>query len=205
MSHLSVATVIEKNKIASDVAFVPCVEIDVRDPVTGNVVETLRLVRNSEDLEYNGHTYAASAFDFNIVEESGAQPDIQVVFKDYSRAVQARMQAYGGGVGFTVRLMVVNAGNLSQPPEGMETFEVVGATAKNYIVTFRLGAENPLTKRFPRRTQTRDRCRWVYKGPECGYTGSLGSCDYSLQGPNGCAAHNNTERFGGFPGIKTLS
>jgi hypothetical protein len=32
-------------------------------------------------------------------------------------------------------------------------------------------------------------------------TGIMPSCDLSLQGPNGCAAHNNTQNFGGFPGL----
>jgi phage-related protein len=32
-------------------------------------------------------------------------------------------------------------------------------------------------------------------------TGGLATCDYTLDGPNGCRAHNNTINFGGFPSI----
>ncbi|MFP3422090.1 hypothetical protein R0K19_22225, partial [Bacillus sp. SIMBA_161] len=75
------------------------------------------------------------------------------------------------------------------------------ANSQDYTLSFVLGMENPLSLRLPRRMQRRDRCQWQYKGPECKYTGGLKSCDYSLQGPNGCSAHNNEENYAGFPGI----
>jgi lambda family phage minor tail protein L len=199
--HMSVATVIEKNRIASPVAFVPLLEIDVTDPKTGAYLETIYLARNNENVEYNGHTYTAAAFDFDAKVEDNNQPTVTVMTRDYTRAIQARVQAYGGGVGFTVRLIIVNSGNITQPPEIVETFSVIQTSAKNYDITFTLGTENPLTRRFPFRRQFRDRCQWRYKGPECGYNGPLPSCDFTLFGINGCAAHNNDPRFGGFPGI----
>jgi phage-related protein len=203
--HVSVATAIEINRIASDVAIVTCMEIDIIDPDTLGLVETLRLVANNESLTYQGQVYTAANFEFSIKQEAGSAPDITVTAQDYSQEIQVRMQAYGGGVGFTVRLMEVNTGNLSQAPEIQETMKVIGASAKDYAVTFTLGAENPLTMRFPRRRQRRDRCPWVFRSAECGYTGGLTTCDFTLQGANGCAAHNNTTEFGGFPGIQNRS
>jgi lambda family phage minor tail protein L len=53
-----------------------------------------------------------------------------------------------------------------------------------------------------RRTQTWY-CPWTYKGTECGYTGSLKTCDYTYDGPNGCTKHfskTEAKRFGGFIG-----
>lgn len=199
---LSVGTVIEKNRIASAVAFIFLAEIEVRD-AGGNLVETLRLVRNNEDITFQGNLYTAANFDLTLKEEVGTIPEIQVVAVDYTRAIQARMQEYGGGVGFDVVLILVNTGNLQQPPEIQERFRVTKSSAQGYVVTFSLGAENPLTMRFPRRRQTQDRCQWRYQGPECGYGGGLASCDLSLQGDNGCAAHGNTVRFGAFPGINS--
>lgn len=200
--HVSVATAIEKNRIASDVAFVTCIEIEVRDPVTGNYVETVRMVNNNESITYQGHVYTAANFEFEIKAEAGSIPDITVTARDYTQELQVRMQAYGGGVGFQVRMMEVNTGNLNVAPEVEEVMTVVGASAQDYNVTFTLGAENPLTMRFPRRRQFRDRCPWAYKGAECKYSGPLASCDFTLKGANGCVAHANSLNFGAFAGIR---
>jgi len=205
MPHLSVATAIEKNKVASEVAFIAMLEITVIDPTNGSIVETLRIAKNSEDITFEGHTWAKGAFEFHITKTAGEVSDMTVTAKDYTRDIQARMQKYGGGTGFPVRVLCVNSANLSQGAEVEEFFEVVKASTKGFDVSFTLGAENPLTMRFPRRMQARDRCPWRYKGAECGYAGSLPTCDYTLQGDNGCAAHSNTLRFGGFPGISPLN
>ncbi|MEB0115529.1 hypothetical protein QN395_03435 [Undibacterium sp. RTI2.2] len=178
-------------------------DIDVIDPATGSVVETLHIVRNTELIQFNGFQYQPASFDIELKEESGIQQTVKLSIRDYSKAVQARMQSYGGGVGFSVSVMVVNAGALNQPPEIIEYFDVVGAESSNYVCSFTLGAENSISKAFPRRRQARDYCQWRYKGDECGYNGTLTSCDLTLKGPNGCGAHENVIRFGAYPGINT--
>ena len=198
---LSVASVIEKNRISSDVPFLIAVDIDVVNPSTGSLVETIHLVRNSLAISFRGFTYDPANFDIELRAEAGTQQSVKLSIKDYSRAVQARMQAYGGGIGFNVAMMVVNAGALSMPAEITEYFEVVAANAANYVCEFTLGAENSLSKNFPRRKQTKDFCQWRYKGPECLYAGAMATCDLTLNGSNGCNAHANTVRFGAFPGI----
>ena len=198
---LSVASVVEKNRISSDTPWLICIDIDVVDPVTSALVETLHLVRNSDPIQFNGHTYQPAPLDIELKEEAGTQQSIKLSIPDYTGAVQRYMQDYGGGVGFTVGVMVVNAGNLDNPPEIIEYFEVVSSDSGSYTCNFTLGAENNITKTFPRRRQTKDYCQWRYKGEECGYTGTLPSCDLSLKGPNGCTAHQNAVHFGAFPGI----
>lgn len=201
---LSIASVIEKNRLSSDVPFLVCIDIQVIDPITSAFVEMLHLVRNSENITFNGFEYQALMFDINLKSEAGSQSPVSLTVTDYTKALQGRMQAYGGGVGFKVTVMVVNAGALNQPPEVIEDFEVVGASASDYVSTFDLGVESALSKTFPRRRQTRDFCQWRYKDPNtCGYTGALPKCDLSLQGTNGCAAHTNTIRFGAYPGISS--
>lgn len=200
---LSVASVIEKNRVSSDTPWLICLDIDVIDPATAGVVETMHIVRNSEAINFNGFTYEPAAFDIELKEESGTQQSVKLSIRDYSLAVQQRMQQYGGGVGFTVSIMVVNAAALAQPPEIVEYFEVIGAESANYNCTFTLGAENDITKTFPRRRQMKNFCQWRYRSPECGYSGTMQSCDLSLKGANGCAAHNNVIHFGAFPGINT--
>ena len=200
---LSIASVIEKNRISSDVPWLVCVDIGVIDPANGNLVETGHYVRNSEDIVFNGSTYLAAVFDIELKEESGSQQSVRLSFKDYSLLVQRKMQNYGGGVGFAITIMVVNAAALSQAPEIIEHFEVTGAESANYDCSFTLGAENGITKVFPRRKQTKDYCQWRYKGEDCKYVGSMPTCDLSLKGANGCSAHGNVVHFGAFPGINT--
>lgn len=201
--HLSVATVIEKNRVASSVAFVPLLAIKVKDPETGNIVETIRLAANSEGLVFQGETYTAASFKFTTKSSTGEVPELGVTIPDYTKIIQARMQAYGGGIGFEVVATIVNAGNLAQPAEIEENFEVIGADASDYVVSFKLGADNFLMRRFPYRRIFADRCLWRYKGAQCRYVGPLGTCDFTLNGTNGCSAHANSNRFGGFPGINS--
>lgn len=202
-AHLSVATVIEKNRIASTEAFIALLEVDVVDPETRELVETQYVARNDEPITYQGNTYIAGSFDVTIKSQSGEVPEITLSAADFSRSLQRRMQEFRGGVGFEVRFIVINTANIEQPPELHETFYVIGASAKNYFVQFILGAENPLMRRFPYHTQFADKCRWRYKSVQCGYTGTQETCDLTLQGPNGCASHNNTINFGGYPGLRT--
>lgn len=200
--NLSVETVIEKNKLHSDTPFLVCLDVDIWDENLGQVIETLHLVRNSEDILYQGKIYTAVEFDVKVKNEVGEMPSVTVNVVDYKRVIQRELQEYGGGIGFPITMMIINAGNLDQKPEHVEYFRITGTGAKNYMVSWTLGTENPLTGRCPKRIAWRDRCSWRYKGQECGYSGPLQSCDLSLQGENGCAAHSNTPRYGGFPGIK---
>ena len=99
-------------------------------------------------------------------------------------------------------MRIVNSGNLTADPELEENFEILTSSANDYGISFSLGAENILTRRFPNSVQMRDRCRWRYKSAECAYVGAEVSCDLTLQGANGCAFHVNTPNFGGYPGLK---
>jgi phage-related protein len=198
---LSVASVLEKNRLSSDVPFLITLDIDVVNPDTGQVVETGHFVRNPDPITFNGFEYTASSFDIELKEESGKLQEIRLSMKDYTRLVQQRMQDYGGGVGFNVTVSVVNSAALDKPPEIQEFFTVIASESSQYVCSFTLGAENVITKTFPRRRQTRDYCQWRYKGPECGYSGTKPTCDLSLRGENGCQAHDNVIRFGAFPGI----
>lgn len=47
-------------------------------------------------------------------------------------------------------------------------------------------------------------CPWTYKSEECGYVGSLPTCDKGIKTANGCEVHfgaGNTLRAGSFPGV----
>lgn len=200
-NFLSVGSVIEKNKLFSNKPFLNFLEIDVINPKTKEFVETLYLVNNKESIEYQGHTYMATSFELEIKKGSGEAPSLSLTVYDVTRAIEAAIQEYKGATGFKVRVMFVNTGALDLPPELIEEFIILSTSNQGYVISATLGAENPLTKKCPKRTCFREVCTWLYKSEECGYKGDITACDYTLSGINGCKAHNNTKNFGGFPGI----
>lgn len=201
---LSIADVIDKNKIASENAWLILLTVNIRGDF-GEVVETLHLVKNNENITYHGQLYTAVDFNVSIQNATNEEPSMTITAFDASGFLREKMEDFNGGIGSTVTMTVVNAGNLTAPPELQETFDVRGATAPDMNVEWTLGTENPLRNRFPLRDQYRDRCGFQYKGRRCKYSGPMKSCDYTKDGPNGCKAHNNLVNFGGFPSLMNNS
>lgn len=199
--HLSVASMIDKNKLASEYKFLVLIKLDVLDPETNNFVDELYFARNDEDIEYQGNTYQAANFDLETKVESGELHDVSLSVTDYSGAVRAALELYDGGVGSRVTMIIVNSGDLHLKPELEETFDVIGASANVFTIKFSIGANDVLTRRCPRRQQLKDFCSWTYKSSDCGYTGNLPTCAFTL---TDCKAHNNATNFSGFPGVKSF-
>ena len=204
MKQPTIAAVIDKNKIASDRAWLFAMEVRVKNDA-GTTVETLYLVNNSEAVTLDGQSFDPLPFSIDKKESAGDLNNIQVTIADQTRIVQTRMQQYQGMVGSEVDLMValVDAGTTTGNVEVdlKETYTVIGSSTNNYASVFDLGAVNLLNNIVPARMQSKDRCSFRYKSTECGYTGGMTSCDFTLDGANGCVAHSNEERFGGYPGL----
>lgn len=198
---ITIATVVEKNKVASDSAFVVLLELQIANTETGAIWESVYVANNDENVVYQSETYYAFPFEINLRQEAGAIPEITLSAHDYQRVLLGKLSQYSGISGSQVILRIVNTANLLAPPEIEETFEVLKTSASDFGISLTLGAQSQLRQYFPRRIQMRDRCPWRYKSYECGYAGALPSCDLSLQGPNGCATHNNSVNFGGFPAL----
>jgi len=75
---------------------------------------------------------------------------------------------------------------------------VVAACATSDVAELTLGLQGDLRRMLPAELYSRTRCRWRFRGPECGYTGAETECDRSLEA---CIARDNIIRYGGFPGI----
>lgn len=198
--HLSIGTIIDKNKIASDEAFVILIDAYIKDEA-GNDVITLSFCQNSEQIVYQGTTYQPASFTFNVSLETNQEPSVKLSANDYTRTLSQYIEQYSGLVNSNVQVTIVNTASIDLPPEIQETFKVIGAKVNEYVAELELGTESSVAKRFPQYRQFRDRCAWKYKGNRCGYTGSLPTCDYTLLGINGCQVHNNAARFGGFPSL----
>lgn len=201
--HLNLSTVVDKNKIATDKVFLILLEVGVLDS-TGALVDTLRFCKNSENITFNGNEYVASNFTLNIKTEVDQEPQISLSAEDKTRALGQYVEAYDGLIKSTVKMIVVNSGALSGPPELEEDFLVIDASISNYTVNINLGVESAVAQRFPAFRQFKDRCMWKYKGTRCGYVGAIATCDYTRNGANGCVAHGNEINFGAFPGIVEL-
>lgn len=204
MRQPTIAAVIDKNKIATDRVWVFAMTLRVIDN-TNTVVETLYLVNNNEQVTIDGNVYEPFPFTLDKSEKSGDITNISVVVADQTRYVQSRLQQYQGLVGSEVDLIVctldsgVTVG--SSEPDLKETYTVIQASSSDYTSTLELGTLNLLNTLVPGRLQSKDRCSFRYKSTECGYSGGLTSCDFTLDGANGCVAHSNSDRFGGFPGL----
>lgn len=209
--HLSVASVIDKNKISSETAWVILLDIFVTDPNTRQVTEILRIARNNENVIFGQDeegaplVYQAGNFDVQIDQQKNAAPNVSIVARDQTRHIESRMEAMAGGIMSEVQMTVINTARLDRPPEMQERFQVVNASAKDFVVTFQLGSENPLGVQFPKHRQWQDRCAWRFRGYGCGYSGSATTCDYSKDGPNGCAAKFNTINFRGLAGMVRMN
>lgn len=198
--HLTVGSIIEKNKIASDELFLILIKVLIKNE-DGDEVAVLTFVKNSENVVFNGEAYQAANFELDITVENNSEPQITLTAQDQTRALMQYIEAYSGCVGSTVIMTVVNSAALEQPPEIQETFKVISSSNNQYVVKFDLGTDSAISKRFPNYRQFKDRCSWKYKGTRCKYAGSLEKCDYTLLGDNGCLVHNNVANFGGYPGL----
>jgi hypothetical protein len=203
--HLSVESVIDKNKIASAAVWLACLEIQIVNPNDRSIEETVYVVRNDENIILNGQVYQAANFDFQIEQKQNEAPSVSLTAQDQTQFISSKLEAMAGGMFSSVILRVVNSDRLDQPPEIEETMSVTASSVKNYVVSLTLGSENPLGIQFPKHRQFRDRCAWRYKGYGCQYAGPLATCDYTRDGDNGCAQHNNTINFRGLPGLVKMN
>lgn len=138
-----------------------------------------------------------------IPEDSeGTQSTLRVSVSNITREAQALIEFYDGLIDQDVRIYLVNTATLLEPIPYLDVRgRVLASSATEDAAVFDVGLGNLLRAYVPRNRILRRFCGHVYKGPECGYVGALPSCDKSLDGSNGCIAHDNKARFGGFPGV----
>lgn len=210
--HLSVASVIDKNKVSSKTPWVILLEIGITDPNTRAVIETIRIARNTENVIFgkladgSPRIFLAGNFSINIDQRQNEAPSVSITAQDQTRYIEQRMEDTAGGTFSEVTMIVVNTDRLDKPAEIEETFQITSSGAKNYVASFALGSENPLGIQFPKSNQWKDRCAWRFRGYGCGYTGNIPTCDYTKAGPNGCIKHFSGKLpFRGLPGLVRMN
>lgn len=223
MHQLSMAAILEKNKLSSDKPWYLLLDIVLNpdDPSTA-----VSLARNTDPVLYNGKTYDAYNFDLDVVEEKGNAelPQVQLRASNVGRLLEGSLTKYNGGVGASVTLSVVNEANMAGEPDLTLEFTILSTSTDEEWVTFDLGADSPMRMPFPKNYYYATNCHHVYNSPAvqagtrgrfCKFAGTdqtsmdlvnfptatFTTCDKTWNGPNGCQAHKNQPNFGGFPNL----
>lgn len=197
MRSLTATLITEKNKPAMTSAWLPLITLEV------NASTTLRVVPNPVSVTFDGETYVP--FGCEIEERAqdakGGLNDVSISVSNVTREISAFIEA-NDLRGSRVSIKYVNSANLADPNAVVldEQYEIMSVQVKgSQFVTFNLGHDRISAHPFPSGRFLRDNCRWIYKSAECGYSGGLPTCAKTLEGANGCRAHANVIRFGGFP------
>lgn len=195
MLNLPLALRQEKNKLVSTAPWL--ILLDVVLPNT----EVIRVVNNTEPVTFAGNAYEPFAFKLGEM-KTGGEGRIQgvtMMVANPERAFQPYLEQYAGLVGSSVTLRVVHADNLAEDYSELTLqWEILATEPKGDWITFTLGAENPLRRRFPLQTGMARSCNWIFKGAECAYAGAATSCARTL---DACRGLSNSARFGGRPGV----
>jgi lambda family phage minor tail protein L len=198
MRSIHANLVTEKNKQSSASSWLTLLDVVVSSSVT------LYLTPNPASVAFDSLTYSPFALTVSPVgsDSKGGLPDVEVTVQNVSQVISAYLEA-NDMRGQRVRLRIVHSDNLADATRTAfdESYEITGISVTELAVTFLLSHLRLLDQRFPGGRFLRDNCRWLYKSTECGYVGALATCDKILEGTNGCRAHANQTRFGGFPGL----
>lgn len=154
-----------------------------------------------EDVTFDGVLYTAFPIRFDTISEKtgGEVDEIRLMIANASREIEAYLQnpAYTFK-GKKVIITYVFTEELDNPDcKYEETFYIDFYETNAQNATFTLSSKLDVCQvKLPLRTVSRTHCSWVFKSPECGYTGAEKTCSRTLQR---CRELANTERFGGFP------
>lgn len=205
LAILSLAAQQDKSKLASGDAWILLLDVIWNG-------EHFRLARNIDPVQFdagdgNGiQTYQPFNFELSVDEPGGAQlPTILLRVSNTMRILQGIIEQYAGVVGAIANIYVYNTAHPAGEPDLALSTTVMKTACTAESVTLSLSAPSPMRQLFPKFIYRANFCMWVsnYKGPQCGYTGTLTNCDGTYNGTNGCVVHQNAIRFGAFPGIGT--
>lgn len=168
----------------------------------------LSLAGTDEDVTYRGRTYTAYPVTHGDIEATGGGdiPKLDAAISNVDGSAAEFLRTYDGLEDRRIRIRLVHEDLVSLDVDTVPyDTKIASATIRNEVVVFQLG-EPPLHALFfPSGVFSRLKCRHRFRGPRCGWTsaqaGSATSCDLSLDGPNGCVAHNNETRWGGYASL----
>ena len=197
MLKLNPAAIIEKNRLSSDGVWLILLELNIAD-----LTEPIRVVRNNEDIFWNGVPWVAFPFELGEMNEDskGELPNLTLKISNITGALQQYIEMSNGGVDSSAIIRVVHSKHLDLDiPEIEETFAVESLTVDVNWITVNLGPDFTTQLRVPADRYMKDFCPFKFKGYECGYNGLDESCDKTI---DDCRKNKkNSVRFGGEPAL----
>lgn len=199
---MTLSTINDLNKLASDESLVVLLEVEIPSS------DVLYLANYNADITFLGNSYQAFLFQMGEISSSrGEVPQFEIKIDNTSRGINSLMMDYDiylkangiEGNQIYANIIVVNTVDLSDYVL-KERFELVSWDIDSHFASFKLGASNPFTLKYPCRAIYADFCQWKFKSLQCGYSGVETSCDKSL---TRCRQLSNSPRFGGFNGVKS--
>lgn len=193
MLEFSKVATLEKNKLSTDAPFLMFFEISHTQ-----LAEPIRLVRNTDDVTWNGKVWTCFPIDIEDYEEDGKTlPALNMKIASGQGLITTYLQKYGGLTDARVKLYVVNQKCLDVATPEMEMeFQITETAYDEQWITFTLGASPELANRYPAWKYLTDFCPFACGDIRCGYSGTS-TCKNNL------ASCLIPERFGGEPGIQT--
>lgn len=199
---LSPAAYVEKNALASDGVWIILIEIYVQQ-----LDDYIRICSNNEDMIWAEKTWQSFPFSMDEIGDSakGEIPQFSIRVCNINGIVQTHLERADGGVGSTVKIMVINTNIVSSTPEIELEFSTKSTEVDSQWATFVLGVVNPYSVLIGQR-MIRTGCRFTgpdgtqngFKGSRCKYSGPNTTCGKTLQS---CRDNGNSHNFGGFPGL----
>jgi phage-related protein len=195
-----------KNSFNQSDPWLILLDIVLIDPTGVEDDELFYIVRNTENITYNGNPYVALPFEISPtkVSSKGAIPTITLSITNVTRLLQPYIEDFNGGMLSTVKLTVVNNGLLAEDYADLEMdFTVLSCACDEQFIVFTLGAPNPLLQKALLYTYRALHCNWRFGEIECGYGSASGETDTTCERTlAACQAKDNALRFGGQPGMK---
>ena len=198
----SLTTINDLNKLASDEKLIVLLEVEI--PSTS----TLYLANYNANVTFLGNEYQAFLFNMGeITSGKGEVPQFEIKIDNTSRGINSLMMDYDiylkangiEGNQIYANIIVVNTVDLSDYVL-KERFELVSWDMDSKFASFKLGASNPFTQKYPLRAIYSSICQWKFKSSQCGYSGSATTCDKTLVR---CRELGNSARIGAFPGVQS--
>jgi len=202
MITLPADLVLMKNSPAQTPWFV-LLDITLVNPIDSEDTQVIRVVNNSENVSYQSNTYQKYIFELEAREQlsNGQLPELRLRLSNAVQTLSAYFLTYGGGLGGTVKITVVQADNLTEVVSELEeTYDILSSMKTNDWVELSLGLPSPLKRKFPKDVYNPYSCQWKFKSCECGYTGeTFTTCNRTL---SHCRARGQLLNFGGFLGLR---
>lgn len=139
-----------------------------------------------------------AGLDITFEESQDSASKLTLTMAVVGSVMRRTMREYNAFLDRTVTAYFAHSGAASTANAIRFDFIITDASIGENTASFQLANSDLTNRLIPPVKVTRGNCPFSYKGDLCGYSGGLTSCDKSLLGPNGCVAHSNGPRFGGF-------